>query len=163
MSRNQKEYCIYLTHYLGNKLPPWYFGSGTISKIENGYNGSVSSKKYKKIWVQERKNNPHLFKTKILRKFYKRNMATIAEYIYQKRHNLIYNDKYMNKSLAIKWYRINNTFNDEHRDNLSKSHFDQVHCIDENGVTLTVTKNEFYNNSNLISVHLGYKHTEKTN
>jgi hypothetical protein len=31
-------YCTYITFYSGNKLPPFYIGLGSISKIKNGYN-----------------------------------------------------------------------------------------------------------------------------
>jgi len=104
MSNNQKhlnkQYCTYLTHYIGDKLPKWYIGSTSIKNISNGYNGSVKSKKYKTIWNLERKNNPHLFKTRILRKFYRRKIATIHELKLQKLHKVVKNDKYINMSYA---------------------------------------------------------------
>jgi hypothetical protein len=59
-------YCTYLTVYKGNKLPPFYIGSTSVVKINNGYRGSVKSKKYKEIWKSELKNNPNLFTTKIV-------------------------------------------------------------------------------------------------
>ena len=59
-------YCVYLTHYSGDILPPYYVGSSSFKSLQNGYKGSVGSKKYKTIWDQEIKNNPHLFKTIIL-------------------------------------------------------------------------------------------------
>jgi len=159
----QKEYCIYLTYYMGDKLPPFYFGSGTINKIiNNGYNGSVSSRQYKNIWDKERKDNPHLFKTRILKKFWRRSMATTAEFHYQKKHNLIYNELYMNKALAIKWYKINNSFDEKHRNNLRLSHLGKVHCRDKEGNSLTVNKEEFYNNNDLISINLNRVVTQDT-
>jgi len=104
MSKNQlnKQYCTYLTHYIGDLLPEWYIGSTLIKKIENGYNGSVSSKKYKTIWNSERKNNPHLFKTRVLRRFYRRKIALIHELKIQKLHQVVKNDKYINMSYASK-------------------------------------------------------------
>lgn len=59
-------YCTYLTVYKGNKLPPFYIGYTKTEKISKGYHGSVCSKKYKKIWYDEIKNNPHLFTTHII-------------------------------------------------------------------------------------------------
>jgi len=102
MSKNQlnKQYCTYLTHYTGDKLPEWYIGSTSIKKILNGYNGSVTSKKYKTIWNSERKNNPHLFKTRILRKFYRRKITLIHELKLQKKHQVVKNDKYINLAYA---------------------------------------------------------------
>jgi hypothetical protein len=51
-------YCTYLTIYSGNKLPPFYIGSTSVNRISNGYHGSVSSKRYKSIWLEELKTNP---------------------------------------------------------------------------------------------------------
>ena len=59
-------FCTYLTMYTGNKLPKWYIGSTSVEKIINGYLGSVVSRKYKDIWNFEIKNNPELFKVRIL-------------------------------------------------------------------------------------------------
>lgn len=61
-------YCVYLTVYSGNKLPMFYIGSSSIKKIEKGYHGTVTSKKYKLIWQAELKINSHMFKTIILSK-----------------------------------------------------------------------------------------------
>jgi hypothetical protein len=36
-------YCVYLTIYKGNNLPPFYIGSTSIDKIDGGYHGSVMS------------------------------------------------------------------------------------------------------------------------
>ena len=56
-------YCVYLTTYKGNKLPPFYIGSTQVVQVERGYHGSVRSKKYEMMWKSELINNPHLFKT----------------------------------------------------------------------------------------------------
>ncbi|QIW87829.1 homing endonuclease [Agrobacterium phage OLIVR5] len=68
-SKCNKPYCVYITIYTGDKLPPFYIGKGTISKIEKGYRGSVGSGRYKRIWNEEKRNNPHLFKIKIHKTF----------------------------------------------------------------------------------------------
>lgn len=47
------EYCVYVTTYLGKKLPPFYIGSTSVDNLKNGYKGSVMSKKYKNIWKGE--------------------------------------------------------------------------------------------------------------
>ena len=70
-------YCVYITVYSGDAFPPkrrneeirpyLYIGSAIVENILlRNYNGSVSSKKYESIWISERENNPHLFKTYIL-------------------------------------------------------------------------------------------------
>ena len=43
-------YCVYLTVYSGNLLPMFYIGSSSVKKIQNGYCGSISSKKYKNVF-----------------------------------------------------------------------------------------------------------------
>jgi len=59
-----KPFCVYLTIYRGNKLPPFYLGYTKANKIKNeNYHGSVSSKKYKQIFNKEIKENPELFTT----------------------------------------------------------------------------------------------------
>lgn len=60
------EYCTYLTLYSGNKLPPFYIGSTHVKNINKGYKGSVGSKNFGDIWKTELKENPELFKTKII-------------------------------------------------------------------------------------------------
>ena len=60
------KFCTYITFYRGNKLPPFYFGSTSISNIKKGYRGSASSQEYVNLWKYESKINPHLFKTYII-------------------------------------------------------------------------------------------------
>lgn len=95
-------YCVYITFYLGNKLPLFYLGSSSVKNIENGYRGSVRSKKYSAIWSSELKNNPDLFKTKILTKCETRLVAYEKELKLQKQLNVIKNPLYINLSLACK-------------------------------------------------------------
>lgn len=110
-----KKYCVYLTTYYGNKLPLYYIGSTSISKIQNGYKGSVRSKKYYKIWTEELKNNPQLFSTRILKTFYSRKMATYKEKMLQIKLNVVKSSMYMNESIAC----INGMFG---RDNKKELH-----------------------------------------
>lgn len=94
------KYCTYLTIYLGSKLPMFYIGSSTIKKINAGYRGSVKSKKYKQIWKQELKDNPHLFKTEIIKEYYSRKMALYREKKLQKQLNVVKSSLYINMSIA---------------------------------------------------------------
>nr|CAI3971128.1 homing endonuclease [Ochrobactrum phage ORM_20] len=64
-----ERYCTYLTIYKGEKMPSFYIGYAKVSAIEKGYRGSVSSKSYKNLWDKEIKENPHLFRVKILEIF----------------------------------------------------------------------------------------------
>ena len=47
------EYCTYLTTYKGTKMPMFYIGRSNVKNVQNGYHGSVSSKLYKQIWLEE--------------------------------------------------------------------------------------------------------------
>jgi len=95
-------YCVYLTTYSGNRLPPFYIGSSSEHKILNGYRGSVKSKQYSKIWKEELKNNPNLFKTKIISKHADRKKATEKENFLQKSLNVVKSSLYINMSIAAK-------------------------------------------------------------
>jgi hypothetical protein len=94
------KYCIYLTSYFGSKLPPFYIGSSTVDRINSGYRGSIKSKKYKNIWESELKENPHLFKTKIINYYYSRKMALYREKNLQKSLNVVKSCMYVNMSIA---------------------------------------------------------------
>jgi NUMOD3 motif len=94
-------YVTYLTIYTGNKLPMFYIGSSSVNKIKNGYHGSVSSKQYKLIWKEELKNNPHLFKTKIISLHTDRKLATIKENYFHKKMNVVKSTMYINQANAI--------------------------------------------------------------
>jgi len=93
-------YVTYLTTYRGNKLPPFYIGSSTLLKINNGYCGSVKSKKYKHIWNDELKHNPHLFKTTIISYHNTRLESLEKEYYLQTNLGVIKSPLYTNMSIA---------------------------------------------------------------
>ena len=92
-------YCVYLTTYRGNKLPPFYIGYSTIKKINGGYHGSVASRNYKAIWRSEQKVNPHLFKTTILTTHGSKAEAMTREQTLQRHLNVIQNPLYVNRSI----------------------------------------------------------------
>lgn len=93
-------YCTYLTIYKGNKLPPFYIGSTSVDKINRGYRGSVSSKRYKDIWKSELKTNPNLFKTIIISKHQTREEALDKEKKIQINLNVVKSPLYINESIA---------------------------------------------------------------
>lgn len=95
-------FCVYLTYYKGNLLPKWYIGSSSIKKVENGYTGSVVSKRWKHIYETELTNNRGLFKTRIIYRCEERKAATDEEYRLQKLHKVVVNEKYFNESYASK-------------------------------------------------------------
>lgn len=71
--------CVYKITYIGNCLPPYYIGSTYLEKLEKGYLGTPTSKKFGKTWKSETKNNPHLFKIEILSVHSTREEAILAE------------------------------------------------------------------------------------
>ena len=93
-------FCVYLTTYMGDKLPPFYIGSTSVKKLENGYRGSVSSKRYKELWNLELKENPHLFKYQILQYCETRKEAYFNEEYWQRQFGAIKNVEFINCSYA---------------------------------------------------------------
>lgn len=93
-------YCVYLTVYRGNKLPPFYIGSSSVDRVNSGYHGSVVSKKYKNVWQQELKNNPALFKTTIICTHSNRKEAHEKENKLQKALGVVKSKMYINMSFA---------------------------------------------------------------
>lgn len=93
-------FIVYLTIYSGDKLPPFYIGSTSLKKFNEGYTGSVRSQKYKKIYYEEKINNPHLFDVCIVDMFETRKEAICAEYKYQKLNDVVKSDKFFNMSMA---------------------------------------------------------------
>ena len=94
-------YCIYLTTYSGNKLPPFYIGySKTENVISRGYRGSVTSKKYKSVWLSELKNSPGLFNTTIIQTFTSKKEAQARELHIQQHLSVSKNPLYINMSIT---------------------------------------------------------------
>jgi|688.fasta_scaffold13870_12 hypothetical protein len=93
-------YCTYLTIYSGNKLPTFYIGSTSVEKIEQGYRGSVSSKRYQSIWEKELKFNSNLFKTRIITRHNTREEALEKEKYFQKSLNVVKSPMYINCAYA---------------------------------------------------------------
>lgn len=115
-------YCTYLTAYSGDKLPPLYIGSTSLENIENGYRGSVLSKKYKEIWKSELSNNPHLFETKILTTHSTREEAFEEEMRYQIEHDVVKSPEYINMAIANKKFIFVDHYDPEYRKKQSESH-----------------------------------------
>jgi len=115
-------YCTYLTTYSGDKFPPLYIGSTSIKKIEEGYHGSVSSKKYESIWLSEIKENTHLFETKILTTHSTREEAFEEEIRYQIEHDVVKSAEYINMAIANRKLMSFNRNDSEYRKKLSESH-----------------------------------------
>lgn len=95
-------FCVYVTCYRGEKLPPYYIGHSSCLKIKQGYHGSVLSKRYKHIWCDELKNNPDLFVSYILSKHQTRLEAEKREGYVQQMLNVVESDLFVNQCFAGK-------------------------------------------------------------
>lgn len=93
-------YVVYLTVYGGEKLPPYYIGSTSLKKIENGYKGSVVSKKYKEIFKDELKNHPEFFEVLVLSTHKKRKEAIEVELYLQKQFDVVKSEMFFNEAYA---------------------------------------------------------------
>lgn len=103
-----KEFCVYLTIYLGNAfsskfndtdiVPTMYYGCCMTKNILNEkYVGSVKSTQYAEIWEYERRHNFHLFDVQILKQFDTREEALAYEKELQRIHNVCKSPHYFNK------------------------------------------------------------------
>lgn len=93
-------FCTYLTIYSGNRLPPFYIGYTSLDNISKGYRGSVASRQYKVTWIMELSENPHLFKTVILKTYETKEEAKKAETRLQTSLQVHKNPLYINKSIS---------------------------------------------------------------
>lgn len=102
-----KPFCVYLTIYQGNKLPPFYIGSSSVAKVNEGYRGSVDSEEYRDTWKSELANNPHLFRTVIVLYTSTRESAYDREGYFHDRLDVVRSPLYINRSSAS--FRFDNT------------------------------------------------------
>ena len=105
--QEQLHYCVYLTIYRGNKLPPFYIGSTSVKKVNEGYRGSVDSEEYRVIWKSELTDNPHLFKTVVVSYAATRESAYDKEGTFHDRLNVVRSPLYVNRASAS--FRFDNT------------------------------------------------------
>lgn len=95
-------FCTYITFYHGSKMPPFYIGSSSIDRVSKGYHGSVTSKTYSAIWKEELRDNPSLFKTRIIRTYPTRKEALVREKTLQEKLSVVRSSMYINLSTASK-------------------------------------------------------------
>jgi len=97
---NAHQYCTYLTVYRGSALPPFYIGSTSVDKVNQGYRGSVRSSAYAKIWKRETVANPQLFDTRIISVHDTRKKALERENELHIKLSVVKNPLYVNQSIA---------------------------------------------------------------
>ena len=93
-------FCVYLITYEGCIHPKFYIGSTSIEKIDNGYLGSASSKKYKLITKLEQKENPELYSIEIIEKTKTRKEALYIENRVQRELKVVESNDFWNMSYA---------------------------------------------------------------
>jgi hypothetical protein len=94
------KYCVYLTTYSGNKLPPFYIGSTSVENVNKGYHGSVGSIKFGEAWDKEQQLNPHLFKTRPVSYHDTRLAALEKEEKFHRLLKVVRSDMYINMAIA---------------------------------------------------------------
>ena len=93
-------FAVYLTIYSGQKLPMYYLGSTNMEKLEKGYNGTVTSKKWKSIYDIEQIENKQLFKSVLLSSHSTREEAYNEEERLQRYYNVVRSSLFFNESFA---------------------------------------------------------------
>jgi len=118
-----KEFCVYITKYSGDKMPPLYIGSrATCDVLHNGYHGTVTSKKFKKIWESELRLHPELFYTVIESTHDTRQEALNSEELLQRKHNAVDSDLYINQAYANKKFsNLGRKMSDETRQKMREA------------------------------------------
>lgn len=93
-------FIVYLTIYSGDKLPPFYIGSTSKKKFDEGYTGSVKSTKYKKAYKSEKALHPELFDVCIVGEYQTREEALQAEHDYQIAKDVVKSNDFFNMAVA---------------------------------------------------------------
>lgn len=93
-------FCVYVTFYSGERLPPFYVGSSSVKRVQNGYHGTVKSKRFGSIWREELKINPSAFDTLIIATFDTRLEATEEELRVQRRLRVVEDQRFINEAYA---------------------------------------------------------------
>lgn len=115
-------YCVYLTVYRGNLMPRCYIGHSTVVRVNSGYRGSVLSKAYREIWKRELKDNPQLFKTRMLSIWGTREDASKEEVRIQKKYSVHNNPRFINRHInAESFFSGGTPVSQETKDKISKT------------------------------------------
>jgi hypothetical protein len=162
-------FVVYLTKYSGKKLPPYYIGSTSTEKIKQGYKGSVTSKKWRKIFYEELLQNNHLFEIEILSTHDNRKDALEAELKEQKLRDVVKSKDYFNESFAsVNGFFGRDISGENHPmfgkkghssntgKNLSEDHKKKIGLAHKGSTRTLETRKK------IADAHIGLKHTEET-
>ena len=171
-----KKYVVYLTHYKGDLLPPYYIGSTTEEKILSGdYFGSVRSKKWKNNFYYEIEINKDLFEVKILSYHNSRIEALEEELRIQIINDVVKSTDYFNESLAsINGYFGHDVSGKNHPQYGKKLSEEQKNKFTFKGRTQSIESRRKISESNkgkklseetkekISQKHIGYKYSDET-
>jgi len=142
------KYVTYLITYSGDKLPKYYTGSTSKAKLDNGYLGSIRSKKWKTNFRLEVNNNRHLFNVEILTEHDTRSEALDEEYSIQKERDVVKSSDYFNEAYA----NINGFFGRDVSGEINPMYGRENEIVAINvktGKRVRVSREEFNSNLNL--------------
>ena len=115
-------FVVYLTRYHGTLLPPKYIGSAPENKVKSGlYFGTITSKKWSKIFKEELRNNKNLFSIEILSYHETRQEALSEEFRLQKLNDVVKSGEYFNEGFASKNFFHGNKHTEKTKNKLSIS------------------------------------------
>jgi len=128
--QTQKPYCVYITIYSGENLPPFYIGSKDTLSVENGYFGSVSSQRFSKIWKQELTQFSHLFDILIISYHDTRAEAFNEEELIQRKLKVVESELFINEAYAKKGFsNLNKKHSPETKEKIRKSRELFLHTV----------------------------------
>jgi hypothetical protein len=102
-------------------LPPFYIGSSSVSRVKTGYNGTVTSRQYRRLWETEQRAHPELFATRVISTHATRAGALAREEQLQRQLGVVKNPLYTNLAYANRGFVITSPHSAETRAKISAS------------------------------------------
>lgn len=125
-------FCVYLTVYFGEKLPPFYIGSAPIHKVNAGYRGSVGSKKWREVWASEPKDK---FRTVVLSEHVTRKEAFDEEERLHRMLDVVRSPLFVNEAIANGHFSTSGGLTPEHCKAISEGKRRKPHCRKQSAET----------------------------
>lgn len=119
-------FVVYLTYYRGGLMPTFYIGYTSESRVNSGYNGTVTSKMYGSTWRQERAEHPELFETEILSHHATDTEALLREEALHRFYDVPNNPAFINMSISRKGFGASGENNPNFGKHLSGEVVDKI-------------------------------------
>jgi len=145
-------FVTYLTIYDGDKLPPFYIGSTSAERVENGYHGSVRGLEYGAAWKQELAAKPELFDTIVLSEHTTREEALIEEQRLHVKHNVVRDPRFINTATARGGFINRGYWTEEEKQRMSVAAKNRK----------LNPENEARRSAKISAIHTGRKNTPET-